>query len=471
MKLISFSAVGVHSHLSFNIKFNDDVNFIAGLNGSGKTSALNIISALLVPSLEDLAKISFRTAELCVKTDSTMPFFIRARQIDEWLELRVSSSDAPGDQVLRANIQELTHSSDRSATSKFLSNDVFRFISKLPSPMYLSLDRRFIKEVTPYDNSPFTLSKFFLEKNTDDAQGADVGMKEALELISKKSAEIKDRQTIEDHKLRNKIILDSFFIDGNNSSMSLPDSKSLRQLKDKQRTIKNALINLDVKNEELSAMYDRFFDNLTGILNSALTVFALSDNPFASSRRSALPKRKDSDSIPSETSKGKTQSISLESSKVLATWFANSHQIARIDRLINLIGEYEKIKSEIYEPLQKFESLVNLFLKQTKKKISVTNRGEVSIFISDIERSLTVLSSGERQILIMLAHLSLNAHLPRSGVFIVDEPELSLHIAWQDMFVEAVQAAGPDLQIILATHSPAIIGGRKKYYIPLNGGI
>ena len=82
--------------------------------------------------------------------------------------------------------------------------------------------------------------------------------------------------------------------------------------------------------------------------------------------------------------------------------------------------------------------------------------------------SLQALSSGERQMFIMLAHLSLNRSLLKDGVFIVDEPELSLHMAWQDMFVEAVEAANPKLQIILATHAPAIIGGRDALCIPVS---
>ena len=82
--------------------------------------------------------------------------------------------------------------------------------------------------------------------------------------------------------------------------------------------------------------------------------------------------------------------------------------------------------------------------------------------------SIRALSSGERQILIMLAHLSLNTRLLRDGVFIIDEPELSLHMAWQDMFVEAIQTANPRLQLILATHAPAIIGNRRSLCIAVS---
>jgi predicted ATP-binding protein involved in virulence len=39
------------------------------------------------------------------------------------------------------------------------------------------------------------------------------------------------------------------------------------------------------------------------------------------------------------------------------------------------------------------------------------------------------------------------------------------------MFVDAIQSVNPDLQLILATHSPAIINGKDQYYVPLNGGL
>ena len=68
----------------------------------------------------------------------------------------------------------------------------------------------------------------------------------------------------------------------------------------------------------------------------------------------------------------------------------------------------------------------------------------------------------------MLAHLSLNKNLKGSGIFIVDEPELSLHIDWQEKFVEAVLDANPDVQLILATHSPAIILDRAEFCISLS---
>ena len=39
----------------------------------------------------------------------------------------------------------------------------------------------------------------------------------------------------------------------------------------------------------------------------------------------------------------------------------------------------------------------------------------------------------------------------------IDEPELSLHIAWQEFFIDALLDASPDTQFIIATHAPAIL--------------
>lgn len=460
MKLLRFEAKDVHGHLSFNIFFNQDVNFIAGLNGAGKTTALNMIVSMLKPSIEELAELSFSEATLTLTISENLSFDIVAKQVGDLLELSVSTLP---DEILTANLLEFRGARDRSSIKKFRSNKAYNFIRSLPPPMFLSLDRRFIKGASPSD---FTSLSHFLVDERQKNLDVDNGMNEALGLIAKKSSKVKDNQAQEDKKLRDRIILDSFHVGGENSGASLPKSTTPRDLRLKQKTIKAALLGLEFKSDEFELMYDSFFENLISLSKSVYEVFNKPNTDAAKS--SATPRKKGVASIPVV---GKVEPLSLENSKVLGKWFSNSHQMARIDRLLKMIEEYEQAKTSINSDLTKLQHLINLFLEQTNKRIEITNRGEVSITISGNERSLTVLSSGERQILIMLTHLCLNDLLPQSGIFIVDEPELSLHISWQDMFLEAVQAAGPELQIILATHSPAIIGGRNSFYVPLNGGI
>ena len=76
------------------------------------------------------------------------------------------------------------------------------------------------------------------------------------------------------------------------------------------------------------------------------------------------------------------------------------------------------------------------------------------------------LSSGEQQILIMFSYLAFYSQDGR--LFIIDEPELSLHIKWQEDFLKALEnISPPTTQIILATHSPILAGKKKENAIVL----
>jgi predicted ATP-binding protein involved in virulence len=70
------------------------------------------------------------------------------------------------------------------------------------------------------------------------------------------------------------------------------------------------------------------------------------------------------------------------------------------------------------------------------------------------------LSSGEQNELILIFELLFKAQT--NSLILIDEPEISLHIAWQQQFLEDMQAISDltDVNIIIATHSPDIINGR-----------
>ena len=42
-------------------------------------------------------------------------------------------------------------------------------------------------------------------------------------------------------------------------------------------------------------------------------------------------------------------------------------------------------------------------------------------------------------------------------VLFMDEPEISLHVEWQNQLIDLITELNPNVQIILATHSPALI--------------
>ncbi len=60
-----------HRYMEKNIILNDDINILVGINGSGKTSVLNIISMILEPSIEDLCLLDFEKIELDFDLEET----------------------------------------------------------------------------------------------------------------------------------------------------------------------------------------------------------------------------------------------------------------------------------------------------------------------------------------------------------------------------------------------------------------
>jgi len=80
---------------------------------------------------------------------------------------------------------------------------------------------------------------------------------------------------------------------------------------------------------------------------------------------------------------------------------------------------------------------------------------------------LSKLSSGEQHEFVLLHELLFEA-VPGS-LILIDEPELSLHVTWQSEFLpDVLSIAGiSDLDFMLATHSPYIIGEEHKLMIRL----
>jgi predicted ABC-type transport system involved in lysophospholipase L1 biosynthesis ATPase subunit len=74
----------------------------------------------------------------------------------------------------------------------------------------------------------------------------------------------------------------------------------------------------------------------------------------------------------------------------------------------------------------------------------------------------TALSSGEQQMLV-LAYQIIFLAVPHTLV-LIDEPELSLHVSWQSSLVDDLVAMGKasGLTFLLATHSPTLIGARRR---------
>jgi predicted ATPase len=109
---------------------------------------------------------------------------------------------------------------------------------------------------------------------------------------------------------------------------------------------------------------------------------------------------------------------------------------------------------ELSKPKTRFQDIVDELFEETGKKIV---RTENEIRFSQIGETLVPyqLSSGEKQILAILLTVLVEDQQPY--VLFMDEPEVSLHIEWQKRLIDLVTELNPNVQIILTTHSPAVI--------------
>ena len=105
-------------------------------------------------------------------------------------------------------------------------------------------------------------------------------------------------------------------------------------------------------------------------------------------------------------------------------------------------------------PKLRFQDIVDDLFSDTGKKIV---RTENEIRFSQIGETLVPyqLSSGEKQMLAIL--LTVLVEDNQHYVLFMDEPEVSLHIEWQKRLIDLCVELNPNVQIILTTHSPAVV--------------
>lgn len=441
----SFKASEVYGSTDVDIIFNEDLTFLYGLNGTGKTTALKLMMALLIPSLKTLIEIPFTRVEITGQLRNGTLITVCCNKTNKSMNLKSSLVDGElSIDIPRIDMDDAEAYLER----EYRNNPIILSIRDVSSPIFLGLDRRFIapisRHIRPQFNSRQMALEFERDKMISEHQNYDLGLAEVSSIIVDFVRTLKIRQQRADSDFRKQLLLDSFaYVEPQKHSFTTgpPSEKMFSSFRVKRKTILATLQKLDLASEEFEQTSEMFFSKIEEIITSIKT-----------------------------TSKSKKNSRPVMDEKyinAITAWMVNRHQVDRIERLFQLVTDYQQTQDEIFKPIIEFNELVNRFFGQTGKKLEIGRDGLIKIRIGDDNKSLQGLSSGERQILIMLAHLSLNRNLRKDGIFIVDEPELSLHMAWQDMFVEAVQSANPRLQIILATHSPAIIAGRKDKCVPV----
>jgi predicted ATPase/gas vesicle protein len=106
--------------------------------------------------------------------------------------------------------------------------------------------------------------------------------------------------------------------------------------------------------------------------------------------------------------------------------------------------------------LKRLAEILNRYFGTSKKADYDPSRFEFTIRVGEKDIPLSGLSSGEKQIVSLFATLLLNES--ENMFIIIDEPELSLSVLWQEMLLDDLLSLQSCQYLIAATHSPFIYG-------------
>ena len=110
---------------------------------------------------------------------------------------------------------------------------------------------------------------------------------------------------------------------------------------------------------------------------------------------------------------------------------------------------------------------LNNFFNETNKTVKINNQ-ELKVYLTpEREISFKHLSSGERQVIYIFLKVA-NA-TKDNALILMDEPEISLHLAWQEKLISEIRKVNDKSQLIIVTHSPAIVmNGWMDSFIDIN---
>ena len=133
------------------------------------------------------------------------------------------------------------------------------------------------------------------------------------------------------------------------------------------------------------------------------------------------------------------------------------YQVNIGNKMIELLSGDEEQRSlapSLSRPKRKFQDMIDELFSYTHKTID--RKSNDIVFYQNGERLLPYkLSSGEKQMLVIL--LTVLVRDDDHCVLFMDEPEASLHIEWQQKLIGMIRNLNPNVQLILTTHSPAVI--------------
>ena len=136
---------------------------------------------------------------------------------------------------------------------------------------------------------------------------------------------------------------------------------------------------------------------------------------------------------------------------------------------IDNIKNKEQQISKLITPFINFETIINKLYENKKIKVTLDAKlDDMFKVVNDENDDLQVehLSSGEKNLLIIFYNFLFK--VKDQTLFMIDEPELSLHIDWQYHIIDYLKKYSQGSQTIVVTHSPDILQNHREYEIDLD---
>ncbi len=452
MQIKNLKIKGLYGYIDKDIDFYNDMTLLVGINGSGKTSILNILNWVLKPSLPNLCVTEFKTIELsvnfkgisyeilCRHTKSLFQYHIKSEK-DTFHPLSVrivkDPSEIKNDEAIRANLIERYTGLGPDEKEK----KTWDLILTFPNPTIIGLDRNLYTEEKEHIYVEDNLRRRVIKRS---AISSTSPLDRVKEIVNTEYRKRKNSILNLTDDMKNHLMLSTF--DG-----SITLESFTKGIKYK--------LNLDqIKNAEQRV--DEYFNKVEKKIlsetekNTIATYFSqLKD---ITSQYQATPK---DDSV-----------------KLL--YGLNASQFVKVNKLLKQFEKFETESKKALEQITVYLETLNFFLKDSAKQILFKeDTSELSFNTLDKNNKIVTeykdikfLSSGEQQILILFSYIAFNSH--DGKIFIIDEPELSLHIKWQEDFLTKLENITPkSTQLILATHSPILANKKKnkaKVLLPYN---
>lgn len=449
LKITNLKITRLHGLFDREISFKQGVNLLVGINGSGKTSILNMIDWLLKPSLNHLCVTQFDQAKLvffvdnvehtvvCTQSKGKLIYELKGPAKFHSLDVTLH---APTDKINRnASLREsllesyagLTPSKEEKTTWDYLHD-------KLPKPVIIGLDRQLF--ASEGKNIIFEERMIGRTSQGPINQQTQSPLERVRDFANTRYRQHRNNVINLNDSLKSKIMVSAF---STSFSMKNFSRRSIPEI-----TIKDI--------DRLESKVKDYFSAITRQAKgeiAATTPEQLTIAKYFSSLKHLL--------------KNKSPSKSNPQSELLL--IMNYSQFDKLRDLIKEFEQFEQDSNKSYIEIKDYLDTLNGFFIDSSKELAyredtaeltynqLDNSGQVIARHLD----LTTLSSGERQIVTLLTYLKFGGQASR--LFIIDEPELSLHPKWQAQFLSAVQKLTPkDTQLILATHSPEIVGKQEN---------